>query len=110
MPALRKKSRKRAHSASVSARVSGQSYMGKAAMNSLMPAIVMQKCELLGKLAMPQNHSFGGSAGTGAVPSPETLRARTRGRKARPGSGARRSAGCTTGSLALKAYSFSSAK
>ena len=41
---------------------------------------------------------------------PETMRARTRGRKARPGSGARRSAGWTTGSFGLKAYSLSSAR
>ena len=37
-----------------------------------------------GNASRPADHSFGGSAGTGAVPSPPTLRVRTRGAKARP--------------------------
>ena len=44
--------------------------------------------------------SLGGSAGTGAVPRPDTLCVLTRGVKARPVSGARRKAGCTTGTSA----------
>ena len=106
-------SRSRAHSASTSARISGQSYIGSAAMNSLMPISIISRSKDRRNAAPSElatepgpDYSFGGSAGTGAVPSPLTLRARTRGRKARPGSGARRSTGCTTGSFGLEGIGF----
>jgi hypothetical protein len=73
-------------------------HSGEASDGAIRPRMDSRRCRHCREI-----HSFGGSAGTGALPSPLMLRALTRGLNALPGSGARLSTGWTIGSFALKA-------